>query len=287
MALLNHFWSRRFVLWWLGFFGTTVAGLAADIRVVSQTVGTDEMLLAIASPKQIVALSHRSREGEFCAVPEIAARYPQLREGDAETILRHRPTLVLFSDYSRLELVTQIQRAGIRVLVFDHYATLDDVYAFLRTLAVELNAEEKADTLIAACEQRVAKLTAQLNGVPPVQVIAPSTYGLVPGTNTTFQDLCDHAGAENVAGTVGGLDGHAPAPTERMLTWPVEWVVVAGDDAKAALEPFRKLPSYQFMPAVRNERAVVIEPWMLSCVSHYRIDAYELLARALHPDSFP
>lgn len=279
--------APRFLGALAGFFALTLTALSAEIRVVSQTVGTDEMLLALAEPEQIAALSHRSREGEFCAVPEEAAQFPQLHEGDAETILRFRPTLVLFSDYSRLELVTQIQRAGIRTLIFDRYAKLHDVYDFLRTLGVELAAAAKAEALISGCESRVAQLAARLDGTTPVRVIAPSTYGLIPGAETTFQDLCDHAGAENVAATTGGWVGHQPVPPERMLTWPVEFVVVTGSDVTTALEPFRKLPSFQSMPAIRDARAVLIEPWMLSCVSHHRVDAYEVLARALHPERVP
>jgi iron complex transport system substrate-binding protein len=41
------------------------------------------------------------------------------------------------------------------------------------------------------------------------------------------------------------------------------------------------------MPAVREGRAVLLKPHLLSCVSHYRIDGYEMLARALHPEVFP
>ena len=34
----------------------------APVRVVSQTVGTDELLLALAEPEQVAALSHLARE---------------------------------------------------------------------------------------------------------------------------------------------------------------------------------------------------------------------------------
>ena len=37
---------------------------------------------------------------------------------------------------------------------------------------------------------------------------------------------------------------------------------------------------------VREGRAVRVESYQLSCVSHRRIDGYEQLARALHPEAF-
>ena len=41
------------------------------------------------------------------------------------------------------------------------------------------------------------------------------------------------------------------------------------------------------MAAVREGRAVLIKPYMLSTVTHHRVEVYEMLARALHPEVFP
>lgn len=258
------------------------------IRVVSQAVGTDELLLALAEPAQIAALSHIADEPAFSAVAEEAKRYPKIGRGDAETILKYRPTLLLAADYSRTELTEQVRRAGVRVIIITQYKTLEDAYGNLRMIGRELGptAEAKAERIIADCERRVAVLRKALKDVKPVRVIAPSTYGVIPGVDTTFEDLCMHAGAINLAATLGGLRGHEAPPNERMLTWPIDMVVVAGDSKGQALEPFRKLPPYQYMAAVREERAALITPWMISSVSHHRVAAYEMLARALHPEVF-
>lgn len=282
---------------WLGLFGAVCAGgrgvAAAEtvdvpLRVVSQTVGTDELLLALAEPAQIAALSHLARSAEYSAVVQEAQAYPSIEQGDAETILKYRPTLVLAADYSRAELLTQIERAGVRVLRLEHYATLDDAYANLRLVAATLGgaAPARAEALIADCAGRVQALARRLAGVRPVRVIAPSTYGVIGGAGTTFQDLCDHAGADNLAATLGGLTGHAAPPVEQMLTWPIERVVVAAVTVDAALAPYLKLPPYAFMPAVRERRVTLIAPYMLSSVSHHRIEGYETLAHALHPEVF-
>ncbi|MCU0792858.1 MAG: ABC transporter substrate-binding protein [Opitutaceae bacterium] len=269
--------------------GYAAALRGADaVRVVSQTVGSDELLLAVAAPGQIAALSHLARDPVFSGVAEEAAAHAQITLGDAETILRHRPTLALFADYSRAELVEQVRRAGVAVMVFDRYKTLEDAHANLRRLAAALGPEAvaRAERIVAADAARLAALRERLAGVEPVRVIAPSAYGVIAGADTTFQDLCDRAAAENLAATRGGLRGHAAPPAEQLLTWPVERVVLAGDAPEAALAPYRRLPPYQFMPVVREGRAAVIPGWMLGCVSHLRVEAYERLARALHPEVF-
>lgn len=272
----------------LGALWAAPAGTAAPVpmRVVSQTVGTDELLLALAEPAQVAALSHISRERDFSAVAAEAKQFPQIAAGDAETILKFSPTLVLFADYSRPDLVAQVKRTGVAVMVFGRYAKLEDAYANLRQLAPALGAEARAEKLIADCAARVAALRARLKGARPVRVLSPSTYGVIPGDESTFQDLCAYAVADNLAASLGKLRGHAAAPSEQMLSWPVEVIVVAGADAESALAPFRKLPPYQFMDAVKHGRAALLQPWQLSCVSHRRVDAYESLARQLHPEAF-
>lgn len=262
-------------------------GAAAGIRVVSQTVGTDEWLLAVAAPGQVAALSHLARDPAFSGVATEARAYPQIESGDAEKILKFQPTLVLFADYSRPELVSQVRRAGVKVMIFDRYRTLGDAYDALRRLAAELGTEEKAEAVIADCQRRVEALQTRLAGVKPVRVIAPSTYGAIPGDRTTFQDICDHAGADNLGASLGGLHGHDKAPTERMLSWPVDMVVVEdAGSVEASLLPYADLPPYKFMEAVKKGRAARMAPWQLGCVSHLRVQAYERLARELHPEVF-
>jgi len=262
---------------------------APQMRVVSQTVGNDEFLLAVAAPAQIAALSQLARDPDFSGVAAQAAAYPVLEKNTtAEGILKYAPTLVLFNDYSRPELVAQVQRAGVRTLIISKYYTLDDTYAALRLIARALgpDAETRAELTIADCQRRVAALREKLATAKPVRVIAPSTYGMIPGDRNTFQDLCDHAGAENLATTLGHLHGHQPPPSEKMLTWPVDKVVLVGASIDAALSPYKNLPPYEYMPVIRESRVALLAPWQLACVSHLRILAYERLARELHPELF-
>lgn len=266
----------------LGLAGV-LSGAPAPLRVVSQSVGTDELLLALAEPGQIAALSHLANDPQFSAVAAEAAGHERITSGDAETILRHRPTLVLLTDYSRAELVAQVRRAGVRTWTFGRYATLADAHAALRELAAELGGEApaRAERIITADTERLAALALRLAGRPRVAALAPTTYGVLAGRGTTFDDLCARAGADNLAGTLGGLEGFARLPTEAMLGWPVDVFVVGGESGE-----FQRTPPYPQMMGRRTIRVIRLEPWMLGCVSHRRIDAYEALARALHPEAF-
>ncbi|HET8901765.1 MAG TPA: ABC transporter substrate-binding protein, partial [Holophagaceae bacterium] len=116
-------------------FAGALAFAGAPARVVSQTVGTDEMLMALADPGQIAALSAVSRNPDYSYDAARAAKFPQLAASDAEAILRFHPDLVLMASFSRPETVAQLRRAGVPVLVIDHFDTLEDTYADLRLIA--------------------------------------------------------------------------------------------------------------------------------------------------------
>ena len=255
-------------------------------RIVSQTAGTDEMLMALADPGQIAALSVLSRNPDYCYDTDQAAKFPQLKASDAEAILRFHPDLVLMASFSRPETVAQIRRAGIAVILLDRFDTLEDTCADLRLIGQAAGHGDRAEALIASMRARVDALAKRLSGAPPARLLAPSTYGYIAGRDTTFDDLCRHAGAVNVAAEAG-LEGHAPIPAEQVLAWKVDALVLEGTDRAAALARVRQVAPFKYMDATIQGRCVLLPEALLATVSQHRVDAYEALAKALHPDRFP
>ncbi|HET6331327.1 MAG TPA: ABC transporter substrate-binding protein [Holophagaceae bacterium] len=263
-----------------------LAFAGAPKRVVSQTAGTDEMLMALADPGQIAALSVVSRNPDYCTDAAKAAAFPQLAASDAEAILRFHPDLVLMASFSRPETVAQLRRAGVPVLVIDHFDTLEDTLGDLRLIGKAVGHGDRAESLIASLRARVDALMKRLAGATPLRVMAPSAYGYIAGRDTTFDDLCGHAGAVNVAAEAG-LKGHAPIPAEKVLVWKVDRLVLEGADRAAALARVRQIAPFKYTDAAIQGRCVLLPEALLSTVSQHRVDAYEALAKALHPDRFP
>jgi len=262
-----------------------IAGAAAPSRVVSQTVGTDDLLTAIAAPAQIAALSHLARDARFSPSASSAGRFPCLRTGGAEDILRFRPDLVLAASYTQPETVALLRRAKVEVLLLDHFDSLEDLYGNARRIGRALGRRDKAEQLVDEWQARVRRLQDRLKGLAPVRVVAVGFYPFTAGSGTTFQDLCDHAGALNVAAEAG-LKGHAPTPGEKMLTWKVDVLVAPGEPGVDLTARIKDLAPYKFMEATRRGRVVQLPGALMSATSQARLDAYEWLARALHPEAF-
>jgi iron complex transport system substrate-binding protein len=260
-------------------------GAGGPARVVSQTVGTDDLLVALAAPGQIAALSHLARDARYSPSATATGKYPCLRNGEAEDILRFRPDLVLVASYTQAETVALLRRAKVDVLLVDHFDTLDELYANARRIGRALDRSARAEELIRDWQARVRVLEARLKGCRPVRVLAVGLYPWTAGSATTFQDLCDHAGAVNVAAEAG-LKGHVPTPNEKVLTWKVDVLVAPGEPGMDMQARLRDLPPYKFMAAFRQGRVVVLPGALMAATSQARIDAYEQLARALHPEAF-
>ena len=262
-----------------------LAFAGAPKRVVSQTVGTDEMLMALADPGQIAALSVLARDPDYCSDASAAAKLPQLSASDAEAILSFHPDLVLMASYSKPETVAQVRRAGVAVILMDRFDSFDDTCADLREIGRAVGHEERAEALIANMKARVAALEARLRGVAPTRLLAPSSYGYIAGSGTTFDDLCQRAGALNVAAEAG-YKGHAPIPAEKILAWKVDDLVLEGTDRATALGRLLQTAPFKYMEAARAGRCVMLPESLLSTVSQHRVDAYESLAKELHPERF-
>lgn len=274
------------VLRFLLAFAAAVALMAAPPqRVVSQAVGTDDLLLALAEPGQIAALSHMGQDERYAPAFVEAKRFPALRNSSAEDILRFRPDLVLVTSFSPLESVLLLKRAGVKVHLVERFERLEDVYASLRRLGEVLGRTSQAEDLIRTCRGRVDALAKRLHGVKPVRVMAAGVYPFASGADTSFQDICDHAGALNVAAEAG-LKGIVPMPGEKALTWKAEVLIGPQERGENLLAQLEGISPYKFMPALRNGRVVPIPGALFAATSHRRIETYEWIARALHPERF-
>ena len=76
------------------------AALAEAPRIASINVCTDQLLLALADPQQILGLSPYSRDAVRSWAAKDAAKYPRL-SGEAEDILVLKPDLVVAGRVTR------------------------------------------------------------------------------------------------------------------------------------------------------------------------------------------
>ena len=259
-------------------------------RVVSQAIGTDDLLLALADPGQIAALCHLAHDPLYAPDAALAKRYPTLKGSSAEDILSFKPDLVLMTSFSPPDSVALLKKSGVKLYILDKYETLEDVYASLRRVGDLLGQRQRAEDLITSCRARVSALADVLKGVKPVRVTSAGVYPYISGSGTSFHDLCRHAGAVNVAAEAG-IKGIAPIPSEKLLSWRIDVLVGPtehrpDETGPRLIDRLNDISPFRFLQAYKQGRVVEIPGALFAATSHHRITAFEMLARALHPDRF-
>jgi len=264
---------------------------SAPKRVVSQTIGTDDILLALAEPGQIAALSHLAHDPLYAPDAKSARKYPTLKGSSAEDILRFKPDLVLMASFSPPDSIAVLRKSGVKLYIMEKYETLENVYECLRQVGELLGQRQKADNLIASCRARVSALKDALKGAKPVRALSAGVYPYISGFDTSFQDLCDYAGAINAAAEAG-IIGVVPTPSEKLLSWKIDVLIGPtehrqNEDGPKLADRLKDIAPFRYLDAYKRGRVIEIPGALFAATSHHRIDAYEMLARALYPDRFP
>lgn len=124
-----------------------VSGLAlaasAGLRVASLNLCTDEYVLLLARPEEIVSVSNLSRDPLESTLWRQARRHPG-NDGSLEQVVAHRPTLVLTMGGGGRAARLIAPRLGIRVLSLDYPASLSDVERQAVQVATALGVARRA-----------------------------------------------------------------------------------------------------------------------------------------------
>jgi iron complex transport system substrate-binding protein len=190
--------------------------------IVSLNPCLDAILVEIAAPRQVLALSHYSRDPGASSIPAaVAARYG-VTGGTAEEVIAKAPDLVLASSFLPQPTRTALERAGLRVATFGSPATVADSLAQVRAVAA-LAGRPRAGEALAA---RIAAPP----GPPgaPIDTLLWQEGELVAGEQTLIADLLRQEGFASHAAR-RGLGQADRVSLEDVLADPPRVLLVAGD----------------------------------------------------------
>jgi iron complex transport system substrate-binding protein len=193
-------------------------------RVVSLNPCLDAILLSVADPAQIVALSHYSREPSQSAVAAEARRYP-FTWGSAEEVVALRPDLVLTSGMGAAALTDILPRLGVREARFAVPATVAESLAQIARVAVLVGHPERGVALIARIRAALAA-AAPRPGEPRLSALIYEYHGLASGPGTLMDALMKRTGFVNFAPRYG-LRRTGDVPLDALIADPPQ-VLLAG-----------------------------------------------------------
>lgn len=225
------------------------AGAGAP-TIVSLNPCLDAILVEIAAPDQVLALSHYSRDPDGSSIPAaVAARYG-VTGGTAEEVIALRPDLVLASIFLPQPTRSALERAGLTVATFGSPATVAESADQVREVAALAGQGAKGDALAA----RIAAPPAVSGEAISALLWQPGE--IVAGEQTLIAELLRQEGFASHA-AARGLGQADMVTLERVLADPPQVLLVAGD------APGQRHPVLAQAPATM--RVATFDPSLIYC----------------------
>lgn len=224
------------------------------------------------------------------------ARFPN--NAGVEQLAGAKPDLVILKTYSKQQVGDALERAGIPVLYLD-LETPESFYADVRTLGTLFRQPERAATVVAWYESRVAAISAAVRSVAVrpsvlvVQATGPDTdlAVTVPPASWIQARMVETAGGTPVWVAQNRTTGWLKVGIEQVAAWDPEHVLAVAY-ASSAAEAAKRLAGSPAWQATRAGRAGAIRAFPADLVSWDQSDTRWILglawlAATLHPERFP
>lgn len=234
-------------------------------RFVSLNPCVDAMLVDIAEPEQILALSHYSRDPASSSMDVERAKRFGVTGGSAEEVIALEPDVVLASAFIDPATRRALENAGLRVETFGSPVSVEDSLAQVRELAAVVGKPENGEAMVERIE---AAIPAQAGEGTAVSGMLWQPGEIVAGETSLVWDLFSRTGLVSHASAMGlGQADHVTL--EQLAANPPDLLLIAGD-ARGQAHPVLA----ELGPKTRVAR---FEPTLFYCGGPSIIKAWERL----------
>ena len=242
-------------------------GKVVEVRSVERIVSLDgittEILFALGVGEKVVGRDDSSYyPPEAQRLPSVGYQFRLSAEG----ILSLKPTLVIGrEDVRPTEVVEQLERAGVAVVLVPTEPSVEGAKAKIRTVAQAVGRVEQGEALVRALERDLLLLRAfQAQHAAKGKLRALFLYLRGPGTTfvcgegSTPVGVMELAGLENAA---KGIRECQPMTAESVVAARPEVIVVfkKGLESVGGLEGLLKLPGVAQTPAGQKRKVVAMD----------------------------
>lgn len=257
-------------------------------RIVSMTLGSDEILLSLVDPKRIVAVTYLAVDPKISHVAEAARAVPNKIRLDLERVVALQPDLILVASYTSADFVKQLLDVGLPVMKLELFSSIEGIKQNILTVGRTVGEEEKAREIIGEMNRRISEIKRRVgssNKRPGILAYGPT--GSTAGRDTTFDEMVTLAGGRNLAAEAG-IVGHVNISLERLVMIDPEIIILSNwnPESPGFDRTFLGDAALKNLSAVKGKRVHAIPEKYLTTVSHYIVEGAEKMARLIHPELF-
>jgi iron complex transport system substrate-binding protein len=272
-------WRFRFLLAVVLFAISAGASFATGPRVVSMNVCSDQLLLTLADPEQILGLSRFSRDAWQSWAAGDARRFPIL-SGGAEDVLVLKPDIVVASLFDKRSTRELLKAKGLHLVEFTVPRTLDEVKDQIREMGEIVQHADRARAEIIRLDAAIARARQAVTD-RHYRVLPLSRRGYVPGSDSLVSSLLTETGLLNPAAELGVASGGF-ASLEAIVSLKADFILVseAGDRAEDDGRAFLLHPALEhvYPPAKR----IVLPERLTVCGGVMLAEALDVLVSELN-----
>ena len=217
-------WRRMFAgIVLAGAWAGPVGAAEAPRRIASFNLCADQLVAVLADPGQVVGLSPYASDPKISTVVDKARAFPALPL-QAETLVPHRPDLVLVGNWDRPLTQRLLRSLGFRVVGVDVVSDLNAGRAQIREIAALIGHPERGEALIAdidAAQRRLAKAPRPASS----SALLIGNAGYTVGPDSLASALLAEAGFTPPRGTPKGYGGYVPL--EKLIELRPDYLVMA------------------------------------------------------------
>lgn len=262
--------------------GGEVTMTKLPVRIVSLTLGTDEILLDLVGPERLIAVTYLAATPASSSIAD-RAELKEIKntvEADPEQVIALEPDLVFVASFTQGEVVDQLKNAGITVFVVGNFTSIqameDNILTIGRLVGESDNAQAIVDDMEAQLAEAEATVSKAEGGKPTVLYLTPD--GWVAGSATTVDDIITRAGGVNAAGDL--VDWNQLSP-EKIIELDPDVVILSPYVTDAE---FAENPAYASLAAVQNGRIYPLSDAHMSATSQYIVLAVQDVVKVLYPE---
>ncbi|MCY3800135.1 MAG: ABC transporter substrate-binding protein [Chloroflexi bacterium] len=264
---------------------------AKPLRIITASVGHDEMTLALVPEERLVAVGSATKNSTYSNVALLVQDKPQISR-DPETIIAQAPDVVVTSPFFPAEAVEALSKAGIAVIQTDLKHDPEARINNILFMGYIFGEEERALEFAAEVRDRYESLIAVTGTAEPrPRVLALTQYSdklWVAGANSTEGSVIAAAGGINAA-EEAGIEGNQTTSLEGVIAMNPEIIIIA-QPIEFGAEDFRQSlldnEALAEIPAVKDGKVHIVEGKHFTTLSYWNIRGAEDLARILWPDQF-
>jgi iron complex transport system substrate-binding protein len=253
--------------------------LAAGLpRIASMNVCTDQLLISLADPEQILGLSRYFRNRFESWAADDARRY-RILSGGAEDILVLRPDIVVASLFDKRSTRELLKQKGLRLAEFAVPRNLEEAKAQIREMGEIAQHTDRATAEIARLDAAIARARGAVME-KRYSVLPLARRGWVAGSDSLVSSLLTETRLFNAAGDLGVATG-GYASLEAVVNLKPDFILVseAGDRAEDDGSAFLLHPALErFYPP---EKRIVIPDRLTVCGGVMLADALDVLVAEL------